>query len=122
MYVVDGFPGRYCYDCAKKLEDIFKRSKTTMGKEIRVIFDNGGGKWLYYKGEDGAFLHEYRCDDVEQLVRDAMTLASGLSPIEEDWDGNEIGDYYPIFDSEKDDAKELPLFPAEQENVGWWEV
>ena len=90
--------------------------------EIRVIFDNGGGKWLYYKGEDGAFLHDYGCNDVEQLVRDAMALASGVSPIEEDWDGNEIGDYYPIFDSEKVGEGEEALFPCEQENIGWWEV
>lgn len=90
--------------------------------EIRVIFDNGGGKWLYYKGEDGAFLHDYGCNDVEQLVRDAMALASGVSPIEEGWDGNEYEDYAPIFDIEKTDPEEEALFPCEQENIGWWEV
>ena len=30
MYVVDGLPDRYCYDCAKKLEDILKRRKKTL--------------------------------------------------------------------------------------------
>ena len=51
-----------------------------------------------------------------------MKLAVGESPIKEGWDDNEIEDYYPIFDSEKDDTKELPLFPGEQENIEWWEV
>ena len=90
--------------------------------EIKVIFDNGGGKWLYYKGEDGSFIHDYEYNGIEQLISDAMKLAAGESPIEEDWEGNEIEDYAPIFDSEKADAKELPLFPDEQEHVGWWEV
>lgn len=90
--------------------------------DIKVIFDNGGGKWLYYKGEDGSYIHDYEYNGVEQLISDAMKLAAGESPIKDDWDGNEIEDYYPIFDSEKDDTKELPLFPDEQENIGWWEV
>ena len=89
---------------------------------IKVVFDNGGGKWLYYKGEDGSYIHDYEYNGIEQLVSDAMKLAAGESPIKEGWDGNEIEDYYPIFDSEKDDAKELTLFPSEQENIGWWEV
>ena len=90
-------------------------------KTIRVIFDNGGGKWLYYKGEEGAFLHDYGCNDLEQLIRDAMALASGASPIEGGWDGNEIGDYYPVLEGEED-AKNIPLFAPEHEGCGWWLV
>lgn len=90
--------------------------------EIKVIFDNGGGKWLYYKGEDGSYIHDYEYNGVEQLVSDAMKLAAGESPIKEDWDGNEIEDLSPIFDRESEDPSDHPLFPSEDENIGWWEV
>lgn len=93
-----------------------------MEKQIKVIFDNGGGKWLYYNGEEGSYIHDYEYNGIEQLVSDAMKLAAGESPIKEDWDGNEYEDYAPIFDTEKIDPEEEPLFPCEQENVGWWEV
>ena len=90
--------------------------------EIKVIFDNGGGKWLYYKGEDGSYIHNYEYNGVEQLVSDAMKLAAGESPIKEDWDGNEIDDYSPVFNSEKVGEGEEALFPDYQQYIGWWEV
>lgn len=89
--------------------------------DIKVIFDNGGGKWLYYNGEDGSYIHDYAYNDIEQLVSDAMKLATGESPIKEGWDGNEIGDYYPVLEGEED-AKNIPLFAREHEGCGWWIV
>lgn len=91
-------------------------------KTIRVIFDYVGGKWLYYNGQDGSYIHDYVDNDTEQLVSDAMKLAAGESPIKEGWDGNEIEDLSPIFDDESEDPSDHPLFPSEDENIGWWEV
>lgn len=90
--------------------------------DIKVIFDNGGGKWLYYNGEDGCYIHDYEYNGVEQLISDAMKLAAGESPIKDDWDGNEIEDLSPIFEGESEDPSDHPLFPCEDENIGWWEV
>lgn len=93
-----------------------------MEKQIKVIFDNGGGKWLYYRGGDGSYIHDYEYNGIEQLVSDAMKLAAGESPIKGGWDGNEIEDLSPIFDGESEDPSDHPLFPSEDENIGWWEV
>lgn len=90
--------------------------------EIKVIFDTDGGRWLYYRGEDGCYIHDYRYNGIEQLVSDAMKLAAGESPIKEGWGYNEIEDFSPIFDGESEDPSDLPLFSSEDENIWWWEV
>lgn len=90
--------------------------------EMKVIFDNGGGKWLYWECDGEMYLHDYEYTGVEQLIKDVLMIERGHNPVAEGWDGNEIEDLRPIFDGESEDPSDHPLFPAEDENIGWWEV
>lgn len=74
---------------------------------------------MYYKNGDQKYLHEYNYEG--SRTYHARLIKDGTNPVEGDWDGNEIEDYYPVLEHEAD-AKEHPLFGWEDEGCGWWIV